>query len=54
MDFLFDLPAVVAVLPVEHIATDSSPAILGDMPIKPPPRPSVTGDIDIKPPPQPK
>jgi hypothetical protein len=38
MDFLFDLPAAVAVLPVEHIITDSSPALLGDIPIKPPPK----------------
>ena len=36
MDFLFDLPAAVAVLPVEHINNDSSPAVIGDIPIKPP------------------
>ncbi len=54
MDFLFDLPAAVAVLPVEHIDTDSTPSLGGDVPIKPPPRLAVTGDIDIKPPPPPK
>ncbi len=65
MDFLFDLPAATAVLPVTHLLMDTNPAphIAGnDVPNPPPPpkliaenpAPNVAGTDVPNPPPPPK